>query len=114
MTDQSREFWIFRNEKNPQLDVVLIQEPFGTHSSEYIHVIEKSAFDSVVKERDELRAENELLDLKLNAYISGVDQLNNIWLEHGCEKSSSTCLVCKAHNAVHDRIDKALRGADEK
>ncbi len=58
MSDQSgvREFWIFRHDKQPQLDIVLKQEPFGTHSSEYIHVIEKSGFDLLTKERDELMA----------------------------------------------------------
>lgn len=37
------EFWI-----QPEGSIILWNEPFGTHSSMYIHVIEKSAYDSLL------------------------------------------------------------------
>jgi len=46
-----REWWISRAEDfGPGSgDYIYKQEPFGTHSSMAIHVIEKSAYDKVVK-----------------------------------------------------------------
>lgn len=122
MTDQKPRGFSDINSDGPELscqyiDGVIKRFPESKTTMEYIRTINAQLRydrDGYAEMYKELRAENELLDLKLNAYISGVDQLNNIWLEHGCEKSSSTCLACKAHNAVHGRIDKSLRGADEK
>lgn len=52
MSDQKpREWWIAPAQDNRSaIDVIATREPFGTHSSTYVHVIEKSAFDALKSE----------------------------------------------------------------
>lgn len=53
-----REWWIYPQVSNSSLVEVLNYDPLPVKQSTkpYLHVIEKSAFDDVVKERDEARA----------------------------------------------------------
>lgn len=50
------------------------------------------------------------LEEKLKAYISAVDKFNNLWLEHGCETNTRSCLLCQIHGLIHDSLDKTLSG----
>lgn len=53
------------------------------------------------------------LEYKLGSYISAVDKLNNLWLEHGCKKNVSSCDICKMHSVLHNYLDKALSSGGE-
>lgn len=45
-----REYWIFRNDViEGAPDRVLFEEPFGTGSSDYTHVIDKKSYDEVIE-----------------------------------------------------------------
>ena len=69
--EKAREFWI-----DYERNAVLKDEPFGTGSSYFVNVIEKSAYDSLQKENEELK--HEILELKEDLGFTK-SQLKRAW-----------------------------------
>ena len=109
MSEQNKAntWWIMWKSGYRNQATVTVEKPF-TYNSSLVHVIEKSAFDSVVKERDELKAENGRLK-------GGVKNFREALVD--CFRFAKDGNVWKIEQICDieiKRIDKALRGADEK
>lgn len=105
MNDKPKEFWIFRSNK-PLNDVVLFQEPLGTHSSEYVHVIRKSKYDeqskliqSLQKELAECKEERSAFGTI--GYMSGAERMKDEY-EKKIEKLE------QANKVLFDELERII------
>ncbi len=67
-----REWWIKSNNLD---DWILKSEPFGTHSSEFIHVVEKSAYNGLLEKWNETLIERN----ELKADLEASERYNKHW-----------------------------------
>ena len=92
-------------------DAEKIEELIRNHANQNVEAV-KSLRESLILVQ-KLQEENKKLEHKLSSYISAVDKVNNLWLEHGCKKNVSSCDICKMHSVLHNYLDKALSSGGE-